>query len=172
MHPSQKPRTSTKVTYIRQHKPSETAVLEDQPVAYAKNNWHTDNHSWKDLNVFKHRNVKILESIISISSTDKNKLLSFKGGFINSDDSLAHKKSFNILYSLSKHAIVFDFLDDESGIFSFTPRNNYAVSLRSFLNFYNIDPDVIKGDYRPKLENIPNLGRRWVIFLKHKKDNI
>lgn len=81
----------------------------------------------------------------------------------------------HVIYHFSKlnNAIVFTFTKDcfSPGAMKISGKKTLYSCAKSFLKYYSIDDPKFIGNYVAKLENIPNIGEAWVIFLNNKIKN-
>ncbi|HAT9591195.1 TPA: hypothetical protein JBD08_12460 [Legionella pneumophila subsp. pneumophila] len=124
---------------------------------------------WNDLDRFRHSGAKIGVPYVTLS---KRKSITLSAGFVHKAQHQISNSNYVILYfSKSKNAIVFDFTSDknDSGSIKMSKGSNVNIAGRSFFNYYMIDADKAEGKYIAKLENIPNIGERWVVYLNDKQ---
>ncbi|HZW61277.1 MAG TPA: hypothetical protein VFF04_03560 [Candidatus Babeliales bacterium] len=123
--------------------------------------------NWHDLEPFTGARSRGTKSFISITA---RKSLTFSTGFIrDAKDQILSNQYVLLFFSKAKNAIVFEFTSNssEKGALKMSGTINPSISSRSFFNFYKLD-DKYVGKYIPKLEDIPQRGTRWVIYLDEK----
>ena len=128
----------------------------------------TSQNEWSDLEVFSHVGAKIGSPQVTISA---RKSITLSSGFLHHAKNQVSGMSYAILsFSKSKKAIVFSFADNKNlaGSTKITLKGNAIIAARAFFNYYNIDSEKADGRYIAKLENIPNIGERWVVYLDQK----
>lgn len=84
---------------------------------------------------------------------------------------LSDMKYAKYYFSKLNNSIVITFNKDGSpkGSFKITRGKSFSsICATSFLKYYFKDRSEWIGHYEPKLENIPNIGESWVIYLNNK----
>lgn len=132
--------------------------------------------NWADLEVFTKVGAQL--GRIPFISITKRKEFSISAAFISkTNDFLGENHSVILSYSRLNNAIVFNFLNNKgtecvSGIkitFKQHKQKNGRISAVSFFNYYKINMETVAGKYVPVLEDIPNIGTRWIIYIRGKK---
>ncbi len=126
------------------------------------------NDDWYDLERFKYAGAKIGNTRVTISL---RKSITLSAGFMHHAKNQVEGMTHMLLsFSKSKNAIVFEFTSDPkaAGAVKITMKGNSIISARSFFNYYRIDVEKAAGRYAAKLESIPNLGKKWVVYLDQK----
>jgi hypothetical protein len=125
--------------------------------------------SWGDMEFFGKKGARISSTNIKVTITDNQTIL-FSAAFCHKAD-LQGKTAIKLGYSPSKHAIIFDFTEDQNteGAFRLIQRgSSAATTCRSFFNAYDLDKAKTAGHYIPHKEKIPRVGEMWVIMLHDK----
>jgi len=128
------------------------------------------NNDWSDLETFEHTGVKIKIPYVTIS---KRKTITLSKGFCHySKNKILDMTHVILSFSKLKNAIVFNFIKNSEtlGATKMTRKGNVSISASAFFNYYFMDISKISGKYIAKLENIPNNGEYWVIYLN--KNNL
>lgn len=102
----------------------------------------------------------------------KNGTLIFSMAFFRELEKNNEYKYVKVYYSPSNTSIVFDFFENyEEGALKISrkqTKNGFercrSISISSLLTLLN-NPAFFCKRYIPILENIPNLGKKWVIYL-------
>lgn len=79
-------------------------------------------------------------------------------------------KSYALMgYSKNKHTLVIKFTDEkQDGTRKISrPKNflNFSFSCSAMFKLFHLDPKLLKGQYEPILETIPNKGDFFIIQL-------
>ncbi len=121
-----------------------------------------------DLAVFKGARTKTTGPYITIS-TRKTFTLSV-GLLRHANPEISAKTHAMLSFSKANNAIVFNFIatEDSPGAIKISFRGNATLAARSFFDYYAIDIDKYTGKYLARFENIPSLGRFWVLYLDEK----
>lgn len=140
-------------------------------------------NEWSDLEVFMHVGAKIGKPYIKITP---RKSITFSSGFIHHAKTQIFGMTYAVLcFSKTKNAIVFRFTENsdlpgatkisinsgatkkakENNISSDTAKGNASIAARAFFNYYSIDEKKYAGKYEAVLEDVPNLGKSWVVYL-------
>ena len=119
---------------------------------------------WSDIEKFERLNTKITLPYITISPL---KAIILSTGFMHyAKKQISNSTHVVLLYSRSKNVILFNFTrnNKEKGALKMTKKRNAHISGRAFLNYYSINISESKR-YEAKLEDIPNMGKLWCIYL-------
>jgi hypothetical protein len=96
----------------------------------------------------------------------------FSSGFIQSLGE-NYKSHLLLSYSRKNNAIIFEFTDNFElpGIVKISRPvkiNTALVALQTFINQFNLDASMIRGDYIPVYQKIAENKSAWVIYLDKK----
>lgn len=119
---------------------------------------------WSDIEIFTRKGAKISTPYITISTV---KSIVLNCGFLHyAKKQIADSTHVILLYSRSKNVISFNFTrnSQKKGAIKMTIKSNAHISARSFFNYYSINISESKR-YEAKLEDIPNMGKLWCIYL-------
>lgn len=130
-------------------------------------------NDWTDLDVVnvEYRNRRHREPIVRITPRG---FIVLNIGFIKESKKQTAGMT-HVIYHFSKknNAIVLTFTKDSlsPGAMKISGKKTWHLCAKSFLNYYYINDPKFSGSYVAKLENIPNIGEAWVIFLNNKIKN-
>ncbi len=128
-----------------------------------------NSNEWVDLEVFKTDFANVGTPYITIR---RRKSFRFSSGLLRHiKESVGSATHAVLSYSRSKHAVVFNFTDDyqKKGAMRIQSlgANNF-ISAGAFFDFNVIDAEKSEGKYMARLEDIPGIGKFWVIYLNEK----
>lgn len=124
---------------------------------------------WDDIDLFRNSGAKISLPYVTISRVGS---INLSAGFLhyaeNQIDSCGYVE---LRYSKINNAILFKFTNvatDKITIKLTRPSaaKNGSIAAKSFLSYYNI---TVTGRFIAKLEEIPQLGKLWVIYLNEQE---
>tara|TARA_B100001996_G_C18572743_1_gene559075 strand:+ start:473 stop:892 length:420 start_codon:yes stop_codon:yes gene_type:complete len=128
------------------------------------------------LETFTQVGSKIGEPYITIT---KRKTLSLSSGFLHhAKKQMANCDYVIMRFSKKKNAIVLDFKDDSAlqGAVKITLKtgqtSNCSIAAISFFNYFMIDIQEIIGRHKAKLQCVPELGEKWVVYLEKTKGGV
>lgn len=119
---------------------------------------------WSDIEFFLNKGVRKKNPFVSICRD----ILRFNLSCIR--ENFSENDTYIILsYSKKNHAISMQLTDDkdhEYGIKIYKHKTGWLLSIKSFLNHFGLEN--VSGRYTPTCVEIPNLGKRLVIYLDNK----
>ncbi len=123
------------------------------------------------LEIFTHVGAKIGEAYVTIT---KRKTLSLSSGFLHQAKGQMDGCHYVVMqFARKKNAIVLDFKKDDAspGAAKITlktgQQSNCSIAAIAFFNYFMIDMEGVVGRHKAKLEEIPTLGKKWVVYLKN-----
>lgn len=124
---------------------------------------------WDDLEEFSARGKSRQKKPIAAIRIDG--VISFCRSF--SDAAISELKDNThvaLVFSKKNNAIVLNFTNKKRHpkAMKVTKRHNISFGVKSLFNYYEISHEVYVGKFEVKLENIPNLGKCWVILLNNR----
>lgn len=119
------------------------------------------NSEWDDIKVFTESRSRGGDPSITITA---KQAIVFNRSFMK--ESGLEKFEFVVLYySKKNNALIFKFTNTkEMGALKISRSINASISARSFFNYYKFDKSF-KGRFKPKKDEINDIGSVWVIYL-------
>lgn len=129
-------------------------------------------YDWSDIKTFEEKGSRAHKSFITISERNS---ITLSSGFVRQAEQQILNMTHVVLgFSEANNAIIFHFINDDNSPealkISPTPdvkkKGNSTIASKSFFSYFSIDAKKYAGKYEAFLEDVPNLGKTWVVFLK------